>query len=172
MKALETTLVSDHPAVQQLKKLVDAIEHLPSVGSTHPQKTLRNYQNRQAIKEELWCIANTSAEVKTFLRDNITLFNGKKGACRSFDLLDKLLAQQIYRLDFWETARKQINYRRFFDISDLVGIRVELPQVFKAAHALILSLVNERKVNGLRVDHIDGLYNPLEYLYTCSRGFN
>ena len=165
MKALETTLGSDHPAVQQLKKLVDAIEHLPSVGSTHPQKALRNYQNRQAIKEDLWCIANTSAEVKTFLRDNITLSNGKKGARRSFDLLDKLLAQQIYRLDFWKTARKQINYRRFFDISDLVGIRVELPQVFEATHALILSLVNEGKVNGLRVDHIDGLYNPLEYLF-------
>jgi len=165
MKALESTLGSEHPAVQQLKKLVDAIEHLSSVGSTHPQKALRNYQNRQAIKEELWCIANTSAEVKTFLRDNITLFNGEKGTRRSFDLLDKLLAQQIYRLDFWKTAREQINYRRFFDISDLVGVRVELPQVFEATHALILSLVNEGKSTGLRVDHIDGLYNPLEYLF-------
>ncbi len=64
----------------------------------------------------------------------------------------------------WETSGEQLKYRRFFDINELVGIRVEIPQVFEATHSLILRLVREGKVTGLRIDHIDGLYDPLAYL--------
>lgn len=61
-------------------------------------------------------------------------------------------------------SREKINYRRFFDISDLVGVRVEEPKVFEATHTLVLQLVQEGKITGLRIDHIDGLYDPLDYL--------
>jgi (1->4)-alpha-D-glucan 1-alpha-D-glucosylmutase len=64
----------------------------------------------------------------------------------------------------WNTSSEQLKYRRFFDINELVGIRVEIPQVFEATHSLILKLVREGKITGLRVDHIDGLYDPLGYL--------
>ena len=83
---------------------------------------------------------------------------------RSFDRLDALLAQQPYVLSFWKVAREKVNYRRFFDIADLVGINVEDPEVFAATHSLIFQLVDEGWVTGLRVDHIDGLYDPSEYL--------
>jgi (1->4)-alpha-D-glucan 1-alpha-D-glucosylmutase len=78
--------------------------------------------------------------------------------------LTELLARQHYRLAFWRVAAEEINYRRFFDINDLVSVRVENPSVFEATHSLILRLVREGVVTDLRVDHIDGLHDPTGYL--------
>ena len=102
-------------------------------------------------------------EIKDFVDDNVKIFNGVKGDPRSFDLLDKLLREQVYRLSHWRVAAEEINYRRFFDINELASIRMEDPSVFKATHELIFRLIKEGKVTGLRVDHPDGLYNPTEY---------
>jgi (1->4)-alpha-D-glucan 1-alpha-D-glucosylmutase len=74
-----------------------------------------------------------------------------------------LLDDQAYRLSFWRVAAEEINYRRFFDINDLAAIRMELPEVFDAAHTLLLELVGSGAVTGLRIDHPDGLYLPREY---------
>ena len=81
----------------------------------------------------------------------------------SFDLLDQLINAQPYRLAFWRVAGEEINYRRFFDINELAAIRTETPEVFQATHQLILQLVAEGKVTGLRVDHPDGLRDPAAY---------
>jgi (1->4)-alpha-D-glucan 1-alpha-D-glucosylmutase len=78
--------------------------------------------------------------------------------------LEGLLSQQAYELTYWRDGVRRLNYRRFFDISDLVGVRVEDPAVFEATHGLIVRLAREGKVVGLRVDHIDGLRDPLAYL--------
>ncbi|MFC1893044.1 malto-oligosyltrehalose synthase [Chloroflexota bacterium] len=64
----------------------------------------------------------------------------------------------------WNTSGELLSYRRFFDINELVGVRVEIPEVFEATHSLILRLVSEGKVTGLRIDHVDGLYDPLAYM--------
>jgi (1->4)-alpha-D-glucan 1-alpha-D-glucosylmutase len=78
--------------------------------------------------------------------------------------MNNLLERQAYRLAHWRIASEEINYRRFFDINDLVSLRVELPHVFDQRHEAILELVRSGSVTGLRVDHVDGLYDPLEYL--------
>src|SRR6266480_1625214 len=83
---------------------------------------------------------------------------------RSFDRLDELLNAQSYRLAFWRVAAEEINYRRFFDVNDLAAIRMELPEVFDAAHQLVVDLIRSGAVTGLRIDHPDGLYLPKEYL--------
>jgi len=75
-------------------------------------------------------------------------------------------------LAFGKTEGYTAGYRRFFDIGDLVGIRVEKPEVFEAAHSLILRLITEAKITGLRIDHIDGLYDPLEYLSRLQKRIN
>jgi len=87
-----------------------------------------------------------------------------KGEPRSFDLLDELLRQQVFRLSHWRVATEEINYRRFFDINSLGAIRMEEPAVFAECHRMIFDLVREGAVTGLRIDHIDGLYDPAEYL--------
>ncbi len=83
---------------------------------------------------------------------------------QDINLLDSLLSEQVYQLTNWRTAFKQINYRRFFDVSNLICLRMEETDAFETTHKLILQLLKEQKIGGLRVDHIDGLYDPQKYL--------
>ncbi len=85
------------------------------------------------------------------------------GTPSSFDRLHALLEVQPYRLAHWRTAFDEINYRRFFDINELGGLRMEDPRVFEATHRLVLRLIAERRVSGLRLDHADGLFDPATY---------
>ncbi|MDZ7642473.1 MAG: malto-oligosyltrehalose synthase [Desulfurivibrio sp.] len=85
------------------------------------------------------------------------------------DALDALLDNQNYRLAFWRTADRDLGYRRFFDINSLVGLRMENDEVFAATHALPLAWVTEGSVQGLRIDHPDGLRDPTEYFHRLRR---
>ena len=82
------------------------------------------------------------------------------------DRLHRLIERQHFRLAWWRTASDEVNWRRFFDISTLAGVRVERPEVFDAVHALVFRLYQEGVVDGLRIDHVDGLAEPREY---CQR---
>ena len=74
-----------------------------------------------------------------------------------------MLEEQVYRLSYWRTASHEINYRRFFDINSLAGLRVEDADVFAAIHQLLERLIRERRVTGVRIDHPDGLFDPARY---------
>ncbi|HET7854193.1 MAG TPA: malto-oligosyltrehalose synthase [Candidatus Methylomirabilis sp.] len=161
---LEQAIGADHPALQGFLRLVDAVEQLPDRTATGPEEIEVRRRDGGVIKRQLWHLYNAHPEIHQFLDDNVRIFNGTKGDPSSFDLLDALLADQAYWLAFWRVVTEKINYRRFFDISDLIGIRVQDPRVFEATHALVLRLAKEGKVTGLRIDHIDGLFDPLEYL--------
>ena len=119
---------------------------------------------REALKERLWKLYQDSPEVRTFVDENVRIFNGRKRNPASFMLLDRLLAEQAYVLSYWLSASDEINYRRFFAINNLVGVRVEDPLVFEATHAVILRLIERGLVTGLRIDHVDGLRDPHGYL--------
>jgi len=93
----------------------------------------------------------------------LAAFRGTPGQPRSFDALHELLEEQAYRLAYWRTAAHEINYRRFFDINTLAGLRVEEPEVFAAIHGLLARLLREGRVTGVRIDHPDGLYDPAKY---------
>jgi (1->4)-alpha-D-glucan 1-alpha-D-glucosylmutase len=80
-----------------------------------------------------------------------------------YENLHLLIRQQHFRLAFWRVAAEEINYRRFFDVSDLIAVRVEIPEVFQATHELVFSLIKQGRVTGLRVDHPDGLWDPKSY---------
>jgi len=87
-----------------------------------------------------------------------------EAVARDLDALDALLQRQHYRLSYWRTAQEELNYRRFFTIDTLVGLRVELDQVLQDSHRLVFGLVADGSVSGLRVDHVDGLRAPQAYL--------
>ena len=163
ISTLDQTLGMAHPALRALADLITAVQELPGGASDDPQEVEHIAQARQALKQQLWHLYRRHAEIKAFLDGNIRIFNGRKGNPDSFDLLDELLGDQAYRLAYWRAGRMHLNYRRFFDINDLVSMRPEDPHVFEATHALIFELVNQRKVTGLRADHIDGLYDPVGY---------
>ena len=111
----------------------------------------------------------TAGKSGLLLTETMLLFNGEKNKPRSFDLLDDLLNDQAYRLSHWRVATEEINYRRFFDINELAAIRVEDPSVFREVHQLVFKLIREGKITGLRVDHPEGLYNPVEYFYRLQK---
>jgi len=118
----------------------------------------------ESIRERLRQLAAGSQEVTQFIQENLADFNGKEGDPSSFANLQRLLGEQYYVLAFWQNVNETINYRRFFTITDLVGMRVEDSLVFDATHSLILRLISRGAVAGLRIDHIDGLRDPLAYL--------
>jgi (1->4)-alpha-D-glucan 1-alpha-D-glucosylmutase len=142
--------------IQQLRHLQDTLEQLPAITSSDRRTANKRYRERQAAKQEFLDLVNDSPEVKTFLLERIAALSSK--------VIHTILEQQAYLLVFWRTGQQEINYRRFFDINDLVGVRVEDLQVFQQTHALVLKLIREGRVSGLRVDHIDGLKDPLQYL--------
>ena len=78
--------------------------------------------------------------------------------------LDEVIQKQYWRAAHFRVAGDDINYRRFFNINDLAGLRIELPDVFEHVHSLVLELVRGRAIDGLRIDHIDGLLEPRAYL--------
>jgi len=96
-------------------------------------------------------------------------FNGISGQPITFGRLNDLLQQQHYLLAYWRSGR--INYRRFFDVNELVSLRMELPEVFDATHRLLSTLIQQGKVTGLRIDHPDGLWNPKQYLERLQEKF-
>ncbi|HYC61195.1 MAG TPA: malto-oligosyltrehalose synthase [Thermoanaerobaculia bacterium] len=114
--------------------------------------------NSRFVKETLWRVREQTAAFRNALDRAIARFN------EDVNLLHQLLEVQWYRLAYWRVASETINYRRFFDVTDLVGVKVENPEVFDVHHRLVLELVSEGKVTGLRIDHIDGLFDPMTYL--------
>jgi (1->4)-alpha-D-glucan 1-alpha-D-glucosylmutase len=97
---------------------------------------------------------------------------GTPGEPGSFDALHELLERQSYRLAYWRVASDDINYRRFFDVNDLAALRMENPEVFALTHRLALRLIADHKLDGLRLDHPDGLYDPHAYFQTLQRAVN
>jgi (1->4)-alpha-D-glucan 1-alpha-D-glucosylmutase len=114
--------------------------------------------NTRFLKDTLSRLREQSPEFLRVMDESIAYHNADP------DLLDRVVQAQWYRLAYWRIASETINYRRFFDVTDLVGIRVENPEVFEARNRLILDLIAQGKVTGVRIDHIDGLYDPVIYL--------
>jgi (1->4)-alpha-D-glucan 1-alpha-D-glucosylmutase len=164
LEHLKQGLGESNLACRELVDVIDTIERLPARTATGAAEVEARRRDKENIKRRLWRLYSTSAEIRDFVDDNVGIFNGGAKDEKGSYLLDELLADQAYCLASWPEGIRNINYRRFFDVSDLVGVRVEDPDVFEATHALTFRLAEEARIKGLRVDHIDGLYDPLEYL--------
>ena len=156
-------LSADDPHLAELLSIITALNHLPKYTEKDVEKIDERYREKEVIKKRLAELFNESQEIRSFIKENIRLFNGIKGDHKSFNRLDELLSTQVWRLSHWRVATEEINYRRFFDINKLGAVRMEYAAVFNETHKLTFKLVREGKITGLRVDYIDGLYNPKEY---------
>jgi (1->4)-alpha-D-glucan 1-alpha-D-glucosylmutase len=148
-----------HPDFLKLLGILHLIKSVP--GET---KGKERYAQIAFVKVLLWELYTQNPEVKEFVDGNVKFFNGEKGNPESFNLLDNLLQEQFYRLSFWKVGAEEINYRRFFTVNELISMRVQEIKVFHKTHDFVSQLVEQGKVTGLRIDHIDGLYDPTEYL--------
>jgi (1->4)-alpha-D-glucan 1-alpha-D-glucosylmutase len=142
-----------HP---KLEGLSDAFAHLPTFGP-HIRRCAED------LKAELSQLAQHDPEVASAIQKAIDRFNGAEGTLSSWSRLDALIQNQNWRAAHFRVAADDINYRRFFNINDLAGIRIELPEVFDHAHSLIFTLLEDGVLDGIRLDHIDGLLTPKAY---------
>ena len=147
----------------QLAALSAAFAALPDRRTKTPLDILRRRAAITRLKGEMSTLCVVDPQVCHSIDTAVAGFAGRPDDAASFDALHDLLEEQAYRLASWRVASDDINYRRFFDVNDLAGLRVEHPAVFESTHRLLLQLVAAGKIDGLRIDHPDGLRDPAEY---------
>ncbi|HEU4583021.1 MAG TPA: glycogen debranching protein GlgX [Polyangiaceae bacterium] len=162
---------ADDPMQQELESLCASLAHLPDRHATSDQDRRERAREKEVFKRRLTQLLDSSPEVMRAFDAALERLNGIPGDEASFDALDRLLSEQSYRLASWRVAAQEINYRRFFDVNSLVALRMEERVVFERAHALLFQLLEKRQVQGLRLDHTDGLFDPLAYFESLQNQF-
>ena len=170
LEALQAEM-KDDPALREFLSILTELEHLPSVQGATTERIEERQREKEVARERLAKLFQSSPRIRQHVTDGMKVFNGHPGHSQSFNPLHELLEAQFYRLSDWKTASHEINYRRFFDINELAGVRMEAPEVFRATHSLILRLLGENKILGLRLDHPDGLYDPASYFAELQNAF-
>ncbi len=150
--------------LQELFSILTALRNLPPRNERDPERIAERYREERIIRRRLSALVLESEAIRDHLSANVDTYNGIQGDSASFDRLDALLNEQSYRLASWRVASEEINYRRFFDINELAAIRTEETRVFHESHQLIFRLLKSGLATGLRIDHVDGLYDPEHYL--------
>jgi (1->4)-alpha-D-glucan 1-alpha-D-glucosylmutase len=166
---LKDSLGPGSPDLSEFGRIVTALSHIPRYTETQSPNVAERHEVKERAKSRLRELYERNARVRSFIDENVRQFNGERGKEKSFDLLDGLLRRQVYRLSSWRVAAEEINYRRFFDVNSLGAVKMENPLVFRIFHRLVLRLVREGKVTGIRVDHPDGLYDPAAYFTDLQR---
>jgi (1->4)-alpha-D-glucan 1-alpha-D-glucosylmutase len=164
LDTLRRRLGETDPQLIEYLSIITALRNLPAYIETDPQRMGERQREKEVARERLHRLLTGAPHIAAHVAAAVRAFNGVPGYPESFDRLHALLELQAYRLAFWRTAAHEINYRRFFDINQLAGIRMNEPAVFDAAHRLLLRLIGRGAITGLRIDHIDGLYAPGDYL--------
>lgn len=143
--------------------LLSSFADLPPHDTPEADRAIKRQHDLPFLQRRLQQMVERSPEVTLYLQQALERINGTTGNPHSFDALHRLLEAQAYRVAHWRVSAEEINYRRFFDINDLVGLRMEDPRVFAATQGLIRRLLATGAVTGLRIDHPDGLFNPPQY---------
>jgi (1->4)-alpha-D-glucan 1-alpha-D-glucosylmutase len=159
--ALDALAEQPPDAAAELRSILTAVTHLPPRTEPDPDRVRGGRAEAEVIKRRIASLVESHPPVAEAVRAVIAGFRGAEGSTR----LDALLDAQAYRLCFWRVASDEINYRRFFDVNELSALSAEREDVFRATHALVLRLCGEGLVDGLRIDHPDGLYDPKQYLH-------
>lgn len=151
-----------HTREDELSVLADSLAALPLPTATEHESTERRHRHKAVLGKWLTRLLEREPAVAKAVDEAISHTN------QDADELDELLSRQNYRLAHWRTAEQELGYRRFFDISSLVGLRVEDPEVFFDTHRLVLGWLRTGELDGVRIDHPDGLKDPEEYLTRLS----
>lgn len=141
----------------ELGFLASALDYLPLPTATDRPSTRRRHRDKEVIREKLAALLSERADLRRAVDAEVDLLNS------NVDKLEAFLSRQNYRLAYWRIARSDLGYRRFFDINSLIAIRVEDQDVFSDTHARIVDWLRRGVIDGLRIDHADGLRDPEQY---------
>ena len=174
-------LGADAPAALEYQSILTAVRNLPDRRDRSAEVAERHARRRSSsaasersplITKAFVTSSRRMSNYSTALRrGECQTFNGDNDAADRFRLLDDLLEQQCYRLAYWRVAPDEINYRRFFDINDLAALSMERQEVFEACPSPGPAIARGGKLDGLRIDHPDGLYDPAQYLLRLQESY-
>jgi (1->4)-alpha-D-glucan 1-alpha-D-glucosylmutase len=163
VEEVTAALGEDSPHLHEFLSILASLENMPAYTEQDPEKISERQREKEVARARLSRLVDESPAVRSGIEAAVRTVNGDPGRPDSFDGLHALLEAQAYRLAYWRTASHEINYRRFFDINTLAGIRVEDQQVFDETHRLLASLLADGSVDAVRIDHPDGLFDPRRY---------
>ncbi len=143
---------------QYLGFLADLLAHLPSSHSTDWPSIMTRHRDKEMLKELLAGLCRDQQEIAAKIDECVEELNGDAAE------MDALLSRQNYRIAYWRSAERELGYRRFFDVNNLVGLRMENDGVFDDTHELTIDWLRRGVIDGVRVDHPDGLSDPRRYL--------
>jgi (1->4)-alpha-D-glucan 1-alpha-D-glucosylmutase len=149
----------------ELSGLAAAFGHLPARDELAPERVAERRRDKELLGQRLPRVIARLPETGQAIGRAVEMLNGTVGRRASFRQLHELLEAQAYRLAYWRVASDEINYRRFFDINTLAALRMENEAVFEATHRFVLELAAAGTIDGLRIDHVDGLYDPAQYFH-------
>jgi (1->4)-alpha-D-glucan 1-alpha-D-glucosylmutase len=159
--ALRDELGDANPDLLKFLGVLYTIKSLPGINDIKER-----YEQIGFVKTLFWEMYSGNQIIHAQCDRVLAECNGKNADTDRWASLEAVLAEQFFRLTYWKTATQELNYRRFFTVNDLIGMRVEDEAVFTATHELIINLFSSGRFQGLRIDHIDGLYDPAAY---CER---
>jgi (1->4)-alpha-D-glucan 1-alpha-D-glucosylmutase len=169
VEPLTRSLGPDDPQLHEFLSILSSLENMPPYTESDPGRAAERQREKEVARGRLARLVGESSAVRAQIEAAVARVNGQPGQPESFDALHDLLEAQAYRLAYWRTASHEINYRRFFDINTLAGLRVEVPEVFETTHRLLADLLRDNKVTGVRLDHPDGLFDPAHYFDDLQR---
>jgi (1->4)-alpha-D-glucan 1-alpha-D-glucosylmutase len=155
---------------EEFASLLTAFRNLPARDDTSPERRAERNRDKEVHKRRLAQLAADSPPLVEAIEAAVHALNGVPGESKTFDALHALLEAQAYRLAYWRVASDEINYRRFFDVNELAALRTENEAVFDATHGFVLELIAAGTIDGLRIDHPDGLFDPAEYFRRLQEG--
>jgi (1->4)-alpha-D-glucan 1-alpha-D-glucosylmutase len=164
VEAVRGQLGPDHEDAVELQSILTGVRHLPPRTETDPEKAHETWNESRVLKRRLADLAGRNPAVAGHIAEAAKRLNGVVGDPASFGELEELLEAQAYRPSFWRVASDEINYRRFFDINELAALNTEREDVFAAVHQKVFEWVGAGRLDGLRIDHPDGLFDPKQYL--------
>lgn len=163
-KKAQAVLNKENDSLIELESIITALHHLPTVSEIENEIISERLREKEVIKKRLASLIDKEETLSLLLKETIEFYNGNIENPQSFNNLEEFANSQPYRLCYWRVATDEINYRRFFDVFELAGIHTEYQKVFEATHNLIFQLIQKKIIDGVRIDHIDGLWDPEQYL--------
>jgi len=163
LEPLTAILGPDNPALNEFQSIITSLQKLPPYTERRPELMAERQREKDVARARLARLVLETPAVGQQIEAALHTFNGEPGRPESFNELHELLESQPYRLSYWRTASHEINYRRFFDVNTLAGLRVERPEVFGATHKLLETLLQQGTIDAVRIDHPDGLFDPARY---------
>jgi (1->4)-alpha-D-glucan 1-alpha-D-glucosylmutase len=156
-------------ALPEFQSLITSFKNLPGRNEVNPEKVAERNRDKEIHKRRLAELCARSPVIAGAVNKALNQISGNVGDPASFEWLHELIKAQAFRLASWTVASDDINYRRFFDTNDLAGLRMENENVFEATHRFVLDLMAQGKIDGFRIDHPDGLYDPAQYFERLNR---